>query len=214
MTQDAEPMRRRLMATGFDPREAATEPMAQFERWFEDARAAGLRLPHAMSLATLGAEGRPHARMVLMTSSDSGGFIYYTDDASPKAEAAAANPWVALVFHWAGLERQVRVEGTVAPVSDAEAEAQWEQRAWAPRPAAWVARQSQVVENRAVLEERLLELIAQYENAPIPRPAYYRGFRVRPALVEFWQGRDDWLHDRVRYRRGEDGGWVIERLAP
>ncbi len=213
MTVDAEALRRACMAAGFDPRAAAAAPMDQFARWFRDARAAGLRLPHAMTLATTGADGRPSARMVLMTSSDASGFVYFTDNASPKAQDTAANPWVALVFHWPSLERQVRVEGTVAPVTDTEADAQWQQRAWAPRLSAWVARQSEPVPDRAVLEERLLALMAQYEQQPIPRPPFYRGFRVSPALVEFWQGRDDWLHDRVRYRR-DDTGWIIERLAP
>jgi pyridoxamine 5'-phosphate oxidase len=213
MTTDAETLRRHLMQTGLDPRTAAAEPMEQFRHWYQDARDAGLRLPHAMTLATAGGDGRPTARMVLMTSCDDQGLVYYTDDLSPKAQAAAAQPWVALVFHWAGLERQVRLEGTVAPVSEAEADAQWAQRAWAPQVAAWVARQSEVVPSRAVLEEHLLRLMAEHERQPAPRPPYYRGFRVRPELVEFWQGRDDWLHDRVRYR-AEAGAWVIERLAP
>jgi pyridoxamine 5'-phosphate oxidase len=211
---DAEALRRQLMAGGFDPRDAAAQPMDQFGQWFQQARGAGLRLPHAMTLATASADGRPSARMVLMTGSDTAGFVYYTDDASPKARATAANPWVALVFHWAGLERQVRVEGTVSPLGDAEAGAHWQTRAWAPRVAAWVARQSEVITDRAVLEERLLQLMAQHDQTPPPRPPHYRGFRVRPALVEFWQGRDDWLHDRVRYRLEANGGWVIERLAP
>jgi pyridoxamine 5'-phosphate oxidase len=213
MTPDAEALRRRLMQTGLDPRDVAADPMDQFQRWYEDARGAGLRLPHAMTLATAGADGRPSARMVLMASCDRQGLVYYTDDHSPKAQAAAEQPWVALVFHWAGLERQVRAEGTVAPVSEAEADAHWAQRAWAPRLAAWVARQSEVVPSRAELEERLLALMAQHGHQPAPRPPYYRGYRVRPALVEFWQGRDDWLHDRVRYRL-EAGAWIIERLAP
>ena len=213
MTIDPEALRRQSMAAGFDVRAAAREPMAQFAQWYSEARDARLRLPHAMTLATVDAEGRPTARMVLMTGHDAHGFVYYTDEASPKAVAAAANPWVALVFHWAGLERQVRVEGSVEPLSDAEADAQWAGRAWAPKLGAWVARQSQVVGGRAELEEALLALIHRFEHAPVPRPPYYRGYRVRPALVEFWQGRDDWLHDRVRYRN-EGGGWLIERLAP
>ena len=214
MTADTEKRRREYMAAGFAPRDAAAQPMAQFQRWFQDAREAGLRLPHAMTLATVEPGGRPSARMVLMTSCDAEGFVYFTDEASPKALAASANPWVALVFHWAGLERQVRVEGTVAPVTEAEAEAQWQTRGWVPRLGAWVARQSEAVPDRRFLEERLLALMRQYESQPVPRPAYYRGYRVTPALVEFWQGRDDWLHDRVRYRQDEAGGWVIERLAP
>lgn len=214
MTQDTEALRRQYMAAGFDSRDAAAQPMDQFQLWFAEARAAGLRLAHAMTLATVNADGRPSARMVLMTSCDDQGFVYFTDEASPKAIAASANPWVALVFHWPGLERQVRIEGSVAPTTHAEAEAQWQARAWAPRVAAWVARQSEVAASRAILEERLLALIAQHEHAPVPRPPTYRGYRVRPKLVEFWQGRDDWLHDRVRYRLADDGGWIIERLAP
>ena len=214
MTPDAETMRRQFMATGFDPRDAAAEPMEQFTHWFTEARAANLRLPHAMTLATINADGRPSARMVLMTAHDTEGLVYYTDEASPKAQAAAANPWVALVFNWPGLERQVRIEGTVSGLTDADAEAQWINRRWPAQVATWVARQSRVVRSRAELEERLLKLLAEYENQPVPRPAHYRGFRVRPEQVEFWQGRDDWLHDRVRYRRDARGGWIIERMAP
>jgi pyridoxamine 5'-phosphate oxidase len=118
------------------------------------------------------------------------------------------------VFHWPGLERQVRVEGTVTPISAAEADAHWETRAWAPRLGAWVGQQSQVVASRAVLEETLLQLIARYEQAAIPRPPHYQGFLVQPTQVEFWQGRDDWLHDRIRYRLQADGAWLIERLVP
>ncbi len=214
MTTDAETLRRGFMAAGFDPRAAAAEPMTQFRRWFDDARGAGLPLPHAMSLATVGDEGRPSARMVLMTSSDADGFVFYTNTASPKAQAAAANPWVALVFQWPGLERQVRVEGTVSAVTPAEADAQWAKRRWAPQVASRVAPQSQVVPDRAVLEARLLALMAHYDQQPVPRPPGYGGFRVSPTIVEFWQGRDDWLHDRVRYRLVDAGGWLIERLAP
>jgi pyridoxamine 5'-phosphate oxidase len=213
LTSDAEALRRQYMAAGFDVRDAARAPMAQFAVWYQDARNAGLRLPHAMTLATVNAEGRPTARMVLMTSHDEYGFVYFTDEASPKLVAIAANPWVALVFHWAGLERQVRVEGTVTPVSQADNDRQWLARGWAPKLGALVARQSQVVASRAELEEALLRLVRQYDHAPVPRPPYYRGFRVQPATVEFWQGRDDWLHDRIRYR-AEGGGWVVERLAP
>jgi pyridoxamine 5'-phosphate oxidase len=214
MTDDVEAQRRQLMASGFDPRDAARLPMAQFERWFEDARQAGLRLTNAMTLATAGAAGRPSARMVLMTHHTAAGIVYFTDDQSPKAAATTANPYAALVFHWPALERQVRVEGTVAPVTDAENDAQWQQMAWGPKMRVWVARQSIVVADRAELQASLLQWMARYAHEPIPRPPYYRGFRVTPALVEFWQGRDDWLHDRVRYRLLPDGGWLIERLAP
>jgi pyridoxamine 5'-phosphate oxidase len=207
-------LRREFMAAGFDLRDAARQPMAQFAHWYQAARDAGLRLPHAMTLATVNADGRPTARMVLMTGHDESGFVYFTDARSPKAAQSAANPWVALVFHWPGLERQVRVEGTVSLLAGAEADTQWEARAWAPRLSAWVDQQSQVVASRAVLEETLLQLIARYEHTPIPRPPHYRGYRVAPAQVEFWQGRADWLHDRIRYRRIDDGTWLIERLAP
>jgi pyridoxamine 5'-phosphate oxidase len=214
MTRDTEALRRQYMDTGFDPRDAARLPMEQFARWFDEARQAGFRSPNAMTLATSGANGRPAARMVLMTHHSAEGFVYFTDERSPKAAATTANPYAALVFHWAVLERQVRIEGSVAPMPDAENEAQWQQMAWGPKMRMWVARQSAIVPDRAELEEALLQLMARYEHEPIPRPPNYRGFRVSPSLVEFWQGRDDWLHDRVRYRLLAAGGWLIERLAP
>jgi pyridoxamine 5'-phosphate oxidase len=202
------------MAAGFDLAQAAAEPAAQFLAWLEQAETAGVFGPRAMALATVNPAGRPTARLVMLAGCDARGFVFCTDGGSPKAQDLDQVPWAALVFNWSELERQVRVEGPVAAIPDDEAEGYFARRASAARVAAWAGRQSAVIADRAGLEANLIEALARYEGKAIPRPPYYVGYRVAPALVEFWQGRTDRLHDRVRYRRMERGGWLIERLAP
>jgi len=214
MTTRAKEVRAALMAAGFDLAQAAAEPVAQFRAWLEQAEAAGVFGPRAMTLATVNAAGRPTARLVMLADYDAGGFVFCTDEGSPKAQDLALTPWAALVFNWGEVERQVRVEGRVTEIPDDEADGYFARRASAARLAAWAGRQSRVIPNRAGLEEHLIEALARYENQDIPRPAYYAGYRVAPALVEFWQGRTDRLHDRISYRQVEGGGWLIERLAP
>ncbi len=199
---------------GFSPREAAASPVAQFRLWFEQTRAAGVRQPRAMSLATVNALGRPTARMVVLAGYDERGFDFATDSRSPKISDTQRQPWVALVFYWAELDRQVRIEGEVSLLDDASADEYFRKRARESQIATWVGRQSDVVPDRAVLEEPFLALLTGRERQPISRPPTYRAYRVRPELFEFWQARSDQLHDRVRYTLAEPGAWTIERLAP
>ena len=211
---DLDELRDELMRTSFGLREAAADPVQQFRQWFQTAKAAGLYEPRAMALATVRADGQPTARMVVLAGFDERGFDFATDDRSPKAADLQRQPRAALVFHWAELQRQVRVEGTVELLDAAATDAYFYQRARASQFATWLARQSDVLEGREVLEERLLKRLAEYEERPVPRPPYYVAYRVRPAVIEFWQARSDHINDRVRYHCAEDGAWIIDLLAP
>ena len=198
---------------GLTEAEAALDPFRQFDTWFRQALEAQVPEPNAMTLATVGVDGKPSARIVLLKGFDARGFVFFTNYESRKGQELAQNPNAALVFWWQALERQVRVEGTVEQVTEAESDAYFRSRPEGSRLGAWVSRQSAVIPGRAVLEEQLRELRAAYEGREIPRPAYWGGFRVRPERVEFWQGRPSRLHDRLRYRLAE-GAWHRERLAP
>jgi pyridoxamine 5'-phosphate oxidase len=198
-----------LQETDVDP-----NPFRQFQIWFDRALAAQLSEPNAMTLATATPDGIPSARIVLLKGFDERGFVFYTNYQSHKGQELTANPHAALVFWWAELERQVRIEGRVEQVSDRESDEYYHSRPLNSRLGAWVSKQSQVVESRAVLEQRLQELNTQYENREVPRPPHWGGFRVIPQAIEFWQGRPSRLHDRLRYRLLEDGSWTIERLSP
>ncbi len=166
-----------------------------------------------MTLASASRDGRPSARMVLLKGIDAG-FVFYTNYEGRKARDLAENPWAALVFYWAELERQVRIEGRVEQVSQEESDAYFASRATESRLGAWASRQSQVIAGREVLERRLRELTAEYADREIPRPPFWGGYRIIPNSIEFWQGRPGRLHDRLRYRRLADGAWLIERLSP
>ena len=200
------------MASGFDVAAAANEPLDQFAAWLAEVQAAGVFGPRAMLLATAGPEGRPSARVVMLAAHDRRGLAFATDQRSPKAHDLAAQPWAAAVFLWGEVERQVRFEGPVTRTSDAEADEYFANRAVGARLATWVGPQSAVVGDRAALEAGLLRALEE-QPSPVPRPPDYGGYRLAPEVVEFWQGRTDRLHDRVRYRR-EHGGWVLERLSP
>ena len=167
-----------------------------------------------MTLATATPDGRPSARMVLLKGVDARGFAFFTNYESRKGAELAANPRAALVFFWVQLERQVRVEGRVERLSAEESDAYFASRPEGSQLGAWASQQSAVLPDRGPLEARYEELRAQYEGQEVPRPTFWGGFRVVPETVEFWQGRVNRLHDRLRYRRQDDGSWVIERLSP
>jgi pyridoxamine 5'-phosphate oxidase len=210
-----EDMRGFYAASTLDEAEFAGDWLAQFERWLDDALNAPLPEPNAMVLATADAAGRPSARNVLLKLVDARGFVLYTNLDSRKGRDVAANPHGALVFTWTPLHRQVVVTGTVEHVEDAEADAYFASRPHGSRLGALASSQSAVIPSRAVLDEARAELEQRYpEGAVVPRPANWGGLRVVPETVEFWQGRPDRLHDRLRFRREHGGAWTVERLAP
>ncbi|HEX6925308.1 MAG TPA: pyridoxamine 5'-phosphate oxidase [Longimicrobiaceae bacterium] len=189
------------------------DPIARFVALLDEARELGLHEPTAMALATADAEGRPSVRMVLLKGVDERGFVFYTNLESRKAEELKANPRAALCFHWGPMEAQVRVEGPVSPVSDAEADAYFASRPYGSQIGAWASRQSRPLPDRGELEARIQEFESRYPEGSVPRPPFWSGFRVHPERIEFWSGRPSRLHDRQVYLR-IDGGWRVERLYP
>ena len=195
-----------------DETASAADPVQQFQRWFEQALSAELAEPNAMTLATVGEDGRPSTRVVLIKGFDARGFVWYTNYASRKGRELAANPFAALQFHWVELERVVRIEGRVAKTDAAESDAYYATRPLDSRLGAWASPQSEVISSRAVLVAAAAKAAVQHALHP-PRPPHWGGYRLVPEVFEFWQGRKSRLHDRLRYRL-EGGVWVRERLAP
>lgn len=194
--------------------EVELNPFIQFKKWFNQALAAQLPEPNAMTIATATPDGKPSARMVLLKDFDERGFTCFTNYNSHKGQELAENPQAALVFWWAELERQVRISGYVEKVSETESDQYFHSRPANSRLGAWVSNQSEVIESREVLERRLQEFQNKYENQEILRPPHWGGLRVIPTEIEFWQGRSSRLHDRLLYSRLDNGTWKIERLSP
>ena len=194
-------------------RDLLRDPLEQFLAWFDDARTAGIRAPEAVAVATASAEGRPSVRMVLAKVFDERGFVFFTGRGSRKGRDLAANAWAALLFHWDALGRQVRIEGPVEDVAREEVEAYFRSRPRAAQIAAAASRQSEPIAGREALEEAVAELERRFAGGDVPLPAAWGGYRVVPHEYEFWQHRENRLHDRLRYvRAGAD--WRIERLSP
>lgn len=196
-----------------DEGELAPDPISQFGVWFDQAVQAHIPEPNAMALATTGADGHPSVRMVLLKGFDAQGFFFFSNYESRKGRELAENPWAALAFYWHHMERQVRVEGVVERLSAEESDRYFQSRPLGSRLGAWASQQSQVISGRDVLDQRLEQFTHEFAEGEVPRPPCWGGYQVRPHMVEFWQGRSNRLHDRLRYRC-YGHGWLIERLAP
>jgi pyridoxamine 5'-phosphate oxidase len=207
-------LRKEYTRAGLKESDAASDPIEQFRSWFDGALAADLHEPNAMTLATATPDGRPSARVVLLKGFDERGFVFYTSYEGRKGRELETNPNCALVLYWGELERQVRVEGRASRVSEEESDEYFGSRPWGSQLGAWASEQSRPVEGRGALEERLRGLEAEYEGREVPRPLFWGGYRVEPEVIEFWQGRENRLHDRLVYRRSDNGEWGRERLQP
>jgi pyridoxamine 5'-phosphate oxidase len=205
-------LRQEYMRAGLTETQAERDPIRQFERWFQDALAAKVPLPNAMTLSTVTPEGAPSARIVLLKGVEDGGFVFFTNYLSRKGRELESRGAACLLFLWSDLERQVRIDGAVEKVPPQASDVYYASRPLGARLSAWASEQSAVVPTRATLESAMAAARQRHGEHP-PRPPHWGGYRVIPQEIEFWQGRSDRLHDRLRYRRHGDA-WTIERLSP
>jgi pyridoxamine 5'-phosphate oxidase len=212
MTKVAD-LRKNYTQAGLLESDLVDNPYQQFQIWFEQAVAADILEPNAMTVATVTAEGKPSARIVLLKDFDDRGFVFYTNYNSQKGVELQQCPYAALVFLWGDLERQVRIEGKTELVSESEATSYFHSRPASSQLGAWASEQSTIIQDRAILEQRLQQLENQYQDTEIPKPPHWGGVRVIPQEIEFWQGRPSRLHDRLRYQLVA-GKWQIDRLSP
>ncbi len=206
-------LRREYTMSGLREEDCLPDPFMQFEAWFRVALETDIPDVNAAALATCSADGRPSNRIVLLKGADARGFVFFTNYLSRKARELDANPQAALCIYWAPLERQIRIEGSVEKVTAAESDEYYRSRPRGSQLGAWCSVQSEIIPSRAFLEQRLVEWEKQFENQDVPRPPNWGGYRLIPETMEFWQGRVNRLHDRIRYRRAGEA-WVRERLAP
>jgi pyridoxamine 5'-phosphate oxidase len=190
------------------------DPTRQFANWFTAAIEAGIRDVNAMSLATSSPDAKPSVRIVLLKSFDQDGFVFFTNYESAKGQQLHTNPYAALGFYWIELDRQIRISGKVEKTSREESQIYFHSRPVGSQLGAWASRQSEIVDGRRVLDARMAEMTERFGDKRIPLPPHWGGYRLKPDMVEFWQGRPNRLHDRFRYTRQADDGWLIERLAP
>jgi pyridoxamine 5'-phosphate oxidase len=214
MTEWLAALRREQAHMSLADADALPDPFEQFRVWLGEAHAAGIKQPNAMTLSTVDPDGKPDARMVLLKGLDDRGLVFYTNRTSPKGRQMAANPQAALTFYWDTLERQVRVHGRVEWTSDDESDEYFRSRPRGSQLGAIVSEQSSVIDGRDGLEQALADLDARTGDRPLQRPPEWGGYRVIPVSFEFWQGRPNRLHDRIRYRRENEDAWTRERLAP
>lgn len=207
-------MRKDYSRQSLDASDVLRDPVAQFQKWFEEARQAALAEPNAMHLSTVNAEGKPAGRVVLLKGIEEGQFIFYTNYQSRKGQELAHTPWAALTFFWIELERQVRIEGKVSKVARQTSDSYFHSRPRGSQIGAWVSPQSEVITGRDFLENRQQTLEDQFAGQEVPLPEHWGGFALIPEMIEFWQGRPSRLHDRIRFTLNEQQEWIIERLAP
>jgi pyridoxamine 5'-phosphate oxidase len=207
-------LRREYTLTGLRRADLDADPMAQFQKWLQQAIDAKLPEPTAMTLATADTQGRPSGRIVLLKAADDRGFVFFTNYSSRKGRELALNPNASLVLYWPELERQVCIAGSVGKVTTEESAKYFSSRPKGSRLAAWVSHQSETVASRSLLEKKLEELAAKHPGEDVPLPPWWGGYCLAPARIEFWQGRANRLHDRFEYSKQLDGRWLIGRLAP
>lgn len=221
MTVNIADLREDYRLKSLDFTDVTQDPLLQFDSWFQEAVSAQILEPNAMVLATV-SEGKPSARVVLLKGLTTEGFVFFTNYNSRKGMELAENPHAALCFNWLDLQRQVRIEGVVKKVSEADSDAYFQSRPFGSRIGAWASPQSQIIENRSVLEENLAKLTEKYKSViarneateGVSRPPHWGGYVLLPHLIEFWQGRSSRLHDRICYQKTETGDWKMVRLAP